>query len=244
MKIAEWLQPHIMSVCPYCKTPIVNNENLTDRYCPNPQCPGHMACKISDLATRFGVKGVGPAEALNMIRRYDFKYHIQALSQWFIEKPKLYLYEVGEVAMIKGYNKQWRELCSGKKSMLQVALDPETPSTIRANYPLLKACEAEIDVKPSLDGIEMPIMMSGSFDGYRARADFVAEMNRRYGSVVQLVDVGKRKTGVSYLVKEAHSSDHEKTAIAHECGIEILTPAEMEERLRRYYTYIIEGKWS
>jgi hypothetical protein len=83
--------------------------------------------------------------------------------------------------------------------------------------------------------------MSGSFDAYRARADFVADMNRKYGNIVQLVDVGKRKTEVSYLVKENHATDHEKSAIAAANGIKIVTPTALEEILAGYSTYITGG---
>ena len=87
-------------------------------------------------------------------------------------------------------------------------------------------------------------MLSGSFEGYRARSDYIALMNQRYGDVIELVDVGRRKTDVAYLIKEKYATDHEKSAIAMEQGISIVTPRELEEKLAAYRTYIIEGRQS
>ena len=85
-------------------------------------------------------------------------------------------------------------------------------------------------------------MLSGSFDGYRSRSDFVAEMNRKYGDVIQMVDVGKRKTEVAFLVKEIYATDHEKSAIANAMGIPIITPKGLDEKLAAYKSYITEGR--
>ena len=93
-------------------------------------------------------------------------------------------------------------------------------------------------VKPRLLGSRINVMLSGSFEGYRSRKDFITKMNELYGDVVQLVDVGKRKTNVDFLVKENYTSDHEKSAIAAAAGIPILSPSIMEEKLGAYYAYI------
>ena len=98
------------------------------------------------------------------------------------------------------------------------------------------------NIKPRLLGKRLNVMLSGSFDGYRSRSDFVAEMNRKYGDVVQLVDVGKRKTEVAFLIKEAHATDHEKSAIANAMGITIITPKAFNEKLEAYRSYILEGR--
>lgn len=237
MEIADWLVPHLADFCPYCGSPIVNNENLTDRYCSNPSCPGHMAYKISALATKMGVKDIGPATALDLINTHKLPYHIQYLRFMLKEKPKLYLYQVGELAMIKGHQKKWREYCRGCRTMREVCDDPLVPEAIRSQYPLLHACEEECEVIPMLKGKELRIMLTGSFDGYRARADWVADMNHKYGDTIELVDVGKRKIDVDFLVKEEWATDHEKSAIAAEYGIPVVTPAVMEELLKRYASY-------
>lgn len=239
MEIADWLVPHLYDLCPYCGHEIVNNENLTDRFCSNPSCPGHMSFKIAALAKRLGVKDIGPAAAMDMINFYQHPYHIQYIHHMQRERPRVYLYEVGELAMIKGHQKRWREYCKGHKTMRQVCDDPSVPQVIRDQYDLLHACEEECDIIPTLPGREMNVMLTGSFEGYRARKDFIAEMNALYGDIIELVDVGKRKLDVHFLIKEEWTTDHEKSAIAAEYGIPIITPAQMRELLERYKTYII-----
>ena len=67
-------------------------------------------------------------------------------------------------------------------------------------------------------------------------------MNQKYGDVIQMVDVGKRKTEVAFLVKEVFATDHEKSAIANSMGIPIITPKALDEKLAAYKSYIIEGR--
>lgn len=242
MEIPNWLLEHINQTCPYCGQPIVNNTLLTDRHCSNERCPEHMAQKIDVLAKRFGVKNFGIAAAREAVRLYKFQLHTQILSYWFREKPSLYLHEVGEICLIKGHQKKWRQYCEGHDTMLQVVRSPRTPPEIRKHGVLLICTAAMCNVKPRLLGKRLNVMLSGSFDGYRSRAEFVAEMNRRYGDVIQMVDVGKRKTEVAFLVKETFATDHEKSAIAASQGIPIITPKALDEKLAAYRSYILEGR--
>lgn len=242
MEIAPWLEEHINKNCPYCGAPIVNNQLLTDRFCSNEKCPEHMAQKIVVLAKRLDVKNFGIASAREAVRLYKFQLHTQIIPHWFKEKPSLYLHEVGEICLIKGHQKKWRQYCEGHDTMLQVLRSPRTPPEIRKQGVLLICTAAMCNIKPRLLGKRLNVMLSGSFDGYRSRSDFVAEMNRKYGDVVQLVDVGKRKTEVAFLIKEAHATDHEKSAIANAMGITIITPKAFNEKLEAYRSYILEGR--
>ena len=241
MTLPEWVEEHIHPTCAYCGSPITNNETLTDRYCSNPNCPEHMAQKIVALAKRLGVKGVGEAYARNAVRYQKFRYHTQIIPLWFDSPLVLPLWEVGELCMIKGHQSRWRSYCEGHDTMQEVLEDRCTPQAIRDAAPLLLYTESICKVKRRLEGKILTIMMSGSFDNYRSRADFVTDMNTKYGDVVQLVDVGKRKTGVEFLVKEAHATDHEKSAIAAAYGIEVITPKALEEKIVDYRTYILGG---
>lgn len=241
MTIPIWLSERIHRTCPYCGAEIANNDLLTDRYCSNPKCPEHMAHKIDELAKRFGIKNFGVASARTAIRAYGLTSHMDIIPKWFDKKPEMFLHEVGEICLFKGYQKRWREYCAGCDRMMDVVKSGRLPPAIQQSAFDLLYAETLVCVKPRLLGKRVDIMMSGSFNGYRARADFVAAMNAKYGDIVQLVDVGKRKTSVDYLVKERHATDHEKSAIAHAYGIPILTPAELEERIAGYCTYMHEG---
>lgn len=241
MEVAEWLTEYINADCPYCHSPIVNNENLTDRYCSNPSCPGHMAYKVSALATRFGAKGVGPATALAMIEAVKLPYHVNYMPAFLHERPKLYLWQVGEIAMIKGVQKRWKDYAEGCDTMEEVCSKATTPQLIKDNLSLLQAAEKECIIIPRLNGLKIPVMLSGSFDGYAARRDWVAAMNAKYGDVFELVDVGTRKLDVQYLIKEEWATDHTKSSIARDYGIPIVTPAKMEEILATGKAYIYRG---
>ena len=238
MEVPEWLKSYINETCPYCGALIANSPALTDRYCSNPKCPEHMAHKINVLAKRFNIKGFGIASARTMIRRYKLKTHLEAIPIWFETKPELSLHEIGEICLIKGHQKRWREYCEGYDNMLQVAMSKRLPEDIKEQTATLLIAGNLCKVKPRLLGSRINVMLSGSFEGYRSRKDFITKMNELYGDVVQLVDVGKRKTNVDFLVKENYTSDHEKSAIAAAAGIPILSPSIMEEKLGAYYAYI------
>ena len=137
MEIAPWLEEHINKNCPYCGAPIVNNQLLTDRFCSNEKCPEHMAQKIVVLAKRLDVKNFGIASAREAVRLYKFQLHTQIIPYWFKEKPSLYLHEVGEICLIKGHQKKWRQYCEGHDTMLQVLRSPRTPPEIRKQGVLL-----------------------------------------------------------------------------------------------------------
>lgn len=235
--IPNWLSESINEVCPYCGSPIVNNELLTDRYCSNKDCPEHIANKVVALAQWFGIKEWGIATARKAVVRYKLKFHTEMIPRWFDERPNLYLYEIGEIAMIKGHSKKWRNYCEGCKNVTEVIKKPWIPQDIKDNYLLLLYTSGVCKVKKVLTGSRINVMMSGSFNQYRARADFIRSMNDMYGDVIELVDVGKRKTDVQFLVKEAHATDHEKSAIASQCGVPIVTPKDLEESIKEYATY-------
>lgn len=241
MEVAEWLKPYLNENCPYCHSPIINNENLTDRYCSNPACPGHMSYKISALATRFGAKGIGPATALAMIEAVKLPYHVNYIRAFLPAPPKLYLWQVGEIAMIKGHQNRWKEYADGCDTMEEVCNKASVPKVIKEHKRLLLAAERECIVLPRLKGLKINIMMSGSFDGYSARRDWLAAMNAKYGDAFELVDVGVRKLDVQYLVKESWATDHSKSAIARDYSIPIVTPAQMEEILSAGKAYIFRG---
>lgn len=242
MEVPVWLQEQIMSVCPYCGAPITNNEQLTDRYCSNPNCPEHMAHKMNLLAKRFGIKGFGVATARSFIRLKNFRSHLDILRVWFPDRPELELHELGEICFIKGHQKKWRDYCEGYSTMLELIRSGTLPSDIYPYRTLLLQASCLCKTKPRLTGSRINVMMSGSFSGYSSRSEYLREMNQQFGQVVQLVDVGKRKTDVDFLVKESYTSDHEKSVIARQSGIPVITPQGLKEKIETLYTYINERR--
>lgn len=243
----KWLFDNINKYCPHCGAHLCDDgptdDNgimlLTQRYCINPRCPGHMAHKMNILAKRFNVKNFGPETALSLCKMNNYQNHLEILKKWFPnEKPKVHLWEVGEMAMIYGYAGGWKEIVLGRKSF-QDYFDntPMIPSAIHVNKEYLMYCEKFFDVKPPLSKNVINIMMTGSIQGFTNRAMFVEAVNTTFGKYVQVVDVGKRVRGVSYLVKETGTVDHSKSDLARANGIPIVTPTEFLVKIAEIVTY-------
>lgn len=232
--IPEWLRSNINTECPYCGGPIVDDGPignngvmlLTQRFCANSLCPGHMAHKIDILAKKFGVKGFGPETALSLCKSYKFRNHLEVLKIWFPDKkPLVHLWEVGDMAMLYGYSGSWRDLLLGYKDFTDFFENStEIPPLIQANKNYLLYCQSYFDLKKPLSKNVIYVMMTGSIQGYSNRAKFIAAINDTFGSYVQVIDVGKRARNVHFLIKEEGSVDHSKSDLAMRNGIQIITP--------------------
>jgi hypothetical protein len=220
----------------------MDNGNLTMRRCPSPYCPGHMAQRMVKLAKYLGVKNIGPATALHYIRQFDLKSHVQLVPLLFKEKPELYLWEIGELAMLTGMDKRWREICVDFNSMEEFASSAQATVEVAPNKVYLMFVESFFKVRPALRGVRLNVMLSGSLDGYRSKPDFVRYINETYGKYVQLVDIGKRKSDCHALIREKHTTDHEKTKLAQSAGIPILSPNELIEKIESMPPYKNGGR--
>jgi hypothetical protein len=238
--IPDWLKENINKICPYCNGYIVDNDNLTQRRCVSEACPGHVAQRMDKLAKYLGVKNFGPATALSYIQANKLTSHVQIIPYIFKEKPVLQLWEIGELSMIKGLSTRWRDICLNHSSMESFISSGHAPREVVLNKEYLKFVESYFTVKEPLSGHRINIMMSGSLDGYKTKADFVRAVNEKYGEFIQLVDIGKRKSNCHFLIREEHTTDHEKTKIAKEAGIPILSPSELIEKIEASLSYINE----
>lgn len=248
-EMPAWLYDNINKRCPHCGAhicddgPVVNGVmQLTQRYCINPRCPGHMAHKMDILAKRFGVKGFGPETALSLCKVNKYQNHLEILKKWFPDsKPKVHLWEVGDLAMIYGFGGSWKELVLGYSSFEEFFKTATMiPEAIRCNEEYLLYCEQFFEVKPPLSKNVVNIMMTGSINGFSNRAQFVEAVNLTFGKYVQVIDVGKRVRGVSYLVKEQGTVDHSKSDLANANGIPIVTPIEFLTKIGEMVTYKCE----
>lgn len=238
--IPDWARNAMMMKCRYCGAYIIDNgdessgHEITSRKCANPKCPGHMSYKIAYLAKYFEIKGVGPATALQLIRDYKLENHLDIIPIWFTkDKPCVRLAVVADLACIEGYGetkatqdlncyssfKQYFDNCRN--------IDP----VVWYNRETLYKAEEYFDIAPPLSKQKMYVMMTGSFNGFDNRKDFLNEVNEAFGQIIQVIDAGKRKTGVSYLIKEVSAPNRSKTALAREVGIPIVTPKEFVDIL-------------
>lgn len=231
--IPEWLKPHLKMVCSYCGCYIIDNADeqedhmITVRKCANPACPGHMQYRLAYLAEHYQIKGIGPANALQLIRDYKLRNHLDILPIWFRDKkPVEQLSKIVDLACIEGFGetkaesnmnsyRSFKDYFSNCRNIDPVAW---------CNREALYKAEEYFTVAEPLSKQVMYVMMHGAFNGYSNRSDFLRDVNQIFGSVIQVVDAKKRKTGVSYLIRETSSPYGDKDRLAREAGIPIVTP--------------------
>lgn len=232
--LPTWVRNNIMMDCKYCGSPILDNSDTgvtTARKCSNPLCPGHMQYKVKFLADYFGIKGVGPATALDWILAVKPTTHLQILQKWFPNtKPKVALGDVAVLMCLEGYGatKANNQLNSYGSFTDFFERCPNPDIVLRDHKQELIDAEKYFDIRQPLSESKLFVMVTGTFTGYLNRDEFIAHLNEKYGQYVQIVNVGRRKTGVHFLIKEEGAVDHSKSQIAREYGIPIVTPQTFE----------------
>jgi hypothetical protein len=238
--LPEWVMNNMKMLCPYCGAFLVDNSDTgvtTARWCCNPKCPGHMMHKAKVLGDYFGVKGFGPRTALGIIKAKRFQSHFDFIPHWFGDKkPLASLPDIATLCCIEDYGQT-----TANKELGHYSSFEEYFSTCLYPNQLLVEHKDELlygeklfTIKPPVSARKMYVMGTGSFHGYNSRDDFFRLINDAYGMYINVIQTGKRKTGISYLIKEYDAVDHSKSRIAREYGIPVVTPAE--------FLSIIEGK--
>lgn len=223
--IPVWLQSNIQLFCK-CGYIILNNDKLTIRTCSNPSCPYHLAEKADYVLKYLGIKGVGSKTLLGLIKSKKYLSHLDVLQDYFDEKPLVSLNEVAKLTMIYGHDKGFEEYCTSYSSFEQMFANEEyLPDFIEDNKEELLEAEKHFRVRPGFIGGVFNVMLTGEIHGYPARNMFIDDLNDKFGNIVYIKDVGRRKTGVDALIAEDDTPFHSKMAIAKEKGIPIITPA-------------------
>ena len=240
--IPDWVKDNMTMTCKYCGAYIADNSDTgvtTSRWCVNPHCPGHMSYKMKFVADFFGVKNFGPATALSYCRVNKCTNHLEILKEWFKDtKPLVSLSDIAVLACIEGYGEtQAKKELNSFSSFSHYFANVYNPNNFLLKHKdYLLECEQYFELKPPLATKKLYVMATGSFNGYNNRDDFFKQLNDAFGSMIQIIQVGKRKTNVSYLVKERNAVDHSKSQLAKECGIPIVTPAELFNILDKAFT--------
>lgn len=226
-ELPSWVWANIMKKCIHCNWPILENDTMTARWCSNPRCPEHMAHKIVEICKFLSVKGIGPKNARKWIDNKNLQSHFEIIPYLTEVKPLASLAEIAELACIEGYGK-----IQGENELSHLFSFEEYFSGTNIN-PLLAPykdmlCESQkyFTVKKPLSKRKIYVMGTGSFHGFRSRDEYFNMLNDRLGQFIHVIQTGKRKTGVSYLIKEKDAIDHSKSTTALENGIPIVTSAE------------------
>lgn len=244
--LPDWVKEEMTMLCPYCGSFIADNSDTgatTSRWCVNPECPGHMMHKAKDLADFFGIKGFGPRTALGIIRTLHLKSHFDFIPRWFGDKkPLVTLPDVAVLAGIDGLG-----MPTAQKELGHFGTFEEYFSLCNTPHPLLLKHKSELIyaqqffvLKPPVAARKMYVMGTGSFNGYSSRDEFFRLLNDAYGMYINIIQTGKRKTGISYLIKEYNAVDHSKSRIARDNGIPIVTPSEFVSIIATMCPYIPE----
>lgn len=230
--LPDWAMEAIKTLCPYCGSFIADNGDTgvtTARWCVNDKCPGHMKYKMKAVADYLHVKNFGPETALSYITKNKCNNHLEILNEWYPEeKPLVPLSDVAVLACIEGYGEtQAKQELNSYGSFTAYFNDLlRVNPLLRPHLEYLLECEKFFNIKQPMSSRRMLVMGTGSFHNYDNRDEFFSLINDAFGQVIQVIQTGKRKTGVSYLIKENDAVDHSKSQLAKECGIPIVTPAE------------------
>lgn len=235
IELPEWLVPHFIKPCEFCgeiyKVGLSPDGNrITKHYCPNEQCPGTIAQKIVFMANVLGVTGIGFATALNIVKVNDLKHHLEILKLWNIQS-EISLYTFMRLCCINGIDTGWKETLANVKTLeevLELNVIPEQEKEfIRVNsqYVTIKTEDNIFKYDPVWTGL---VMITGDIPGFmNKRAEFITSLNIMFEGYVRIsYSESKRKTGVSYLIKEPNSAITGKVALAKKSGIDIVTSKE------------------
>ena len=244
-KLPQWVHDNIMCYCTYCVAHIADNSDtgkLTARWCVNPYCPGHMMHKAYAIVNYYGAKGIGPETCLKYIKRGKYKTPFQIIPDVFGAdvKPTASLAEIASLAGIDGYGmtQAQKELNSYATFEMYFRICATPNPLLVENKELLMDAEKYFTLKPPRSVRKLYVMGTGSFHGYSSRDEFFRLINDAYGQSINVIQTGKRKTGVSYLIKEADAIDHSKSRIARENNIPVVTPSEFVSIIESMCPYI------
>lgn len=198
---------------------------LTQRWCINPTCPYHMRKRVEMLAKYFGVVGVGPETALDMVKGHKFRNHLEALQYWFPVPPEVYLYEVAELSYIYGVDSGWKELLAGYSSFEDYFDEAGfIPAYALENEAYLKECQKFFRIRKDKIATDvLKVMITGSINGFSSKDAFLDAINAKYKDYFRVVNNKKTIRGTYCLIKEPGSVDYSKTQIALDHDIPIMS---------------------
>lgn len=240
-ELPSWVWDNILKICPHCGCMIVENDLMTARWCSNPKCPEHMAYKIVEVCTFFGVKGMGPATAKEWIIEKKLQSQFEIIPLLFDIKPKASLADIATLACIEGYGSTQAEKELPHMRSFEEYFSMSNPNPLLVPYKDI-LCDAQkyFDIKKPVSVRKLYVMATGSFHGFNNRDSFFTFVNEHFGSYVHVIQTGKRKTGVTFLIKEEDAIDHSKSQTARENNIPIVTPVQFIAILLKAFNISVE----
>lgn len=240
-ELPAWVWDNILKVCPHCGCMIVENDTMTARWCSNPECPEHMAYKIVEVCNFYGVKGMGPATAKEWILSRNLHSQFEIIPLLFDTKPTASLADIATLACIEGYGSIQAEKELPQMHSFEEYFSVGEPNPLLVPYKdLLIGAQKYFNIKKPVSARKLYVMGTGSFHGFNNRDSFFSFINMHFGQYVHVIQTGRRKTGVSFLIKEEDAVDHSKSQLARENNIPIVTPTQFIAILLKAFNISIE----
>lgn len=236
-RMPEYLAKALPETCPYCGSPRMNYYNdidgrCTGRKCSNEYCPGMIAMRADNMRQLIGIKGVGFAACLELVKRHDVKNPIQLLEYW----------EIKPVVKIGTYLRMhcWEGVDSELDTEMQrygIHNIDDLFNKYDGKYKQMIAEHAEeIRKYSSLVNFEVPdiltnepkivhtIMITGTPNSFATKDDFIAKVNEACGGyIVTIHQKTKKQSGVDFLIREEGTNTRGKVEAAIKGGIPIIT---------------------
>lgn len=245
--IPDWLKPNLSSKCAVCGSAMLNYYNdsnrCTNRRCSNECCPGMLAARFVGMCKILGVKGVGYATGLSVIRQYNLTSHVDVISYVLAEVLEITLGKFLRVMQFEGIDGEWESLCTRKEyytlDELFEKYDGPLLDILVANKDELYRCSKFFKFKgPVVEKAvektirEFNIMITGTPRGFDSKDSYVATLNYYLRGIIKIYHIPhKRKSNVDYLIREEGSKTKGKYEAALEAGIPIVTSEKFLEIL-------------
>lgn len=228
--ISSGIIPHeigkyLKKTCDYCGCPIINNYELTERYCANFNCYGHMQHRADDMCKKLGFKDIGPATCLSILKANHLGHHFEILPYICKDKPRVYLWQIAEMAGVPGVKSKWEDLLAGYKTFDEYFALASVPKDIIPFRSMLNNSLKYFDIIPPLSKRSIIVMITGSIRGFNNREDFIAMCNHAGGSILKIQLKGKRQSA-DYLITENKNTNTPKAQAARDNNIPIVSPTE------------------
>lgn len=244
--LPDWVKENIMLRCVHCGSYICDNSDTgvtTARWCPNPSCIGHMAVKVVDICTHYGIKGIGEKTARDLCRMKGWTNPCQCIPYFFPNgKPEASLSDIVLFFNIDGYG----ETSAVQELSAYYCFEDYFLPTNYVNPLLLpwkdKLIEAQqyFALKRPMSKRKIHVMATGAFHGFSNRDEYFRKINTAFGEQVHVIVVGKRKNNVDFLIKEVDSADRSKATLAKQAKIPTVTPAQFFALIKRLCSYYDE----
>lgn len=238
-KMPEWLSSNIASKCKYCGADMENYYNsdrrCTNRRCTNKLCPAMIAARADFMRNLLGIKNVGFATCLSLVKSRNITNPVELLDIWGI-KPTISLGTYLRIHCFEGVDSELEKITQTLNVFtlddLYEKYDGKWKNLLDINKELLYNDLKYVNLEKPLntfqgDSLVITIMITGTPNGFDSKEHFINDLNRALGGKIIIIhQKTKRQSGVDFLIREKGSTTRGKVEAAKKGGIPIVTSEE------------------